>query len=77
MIKNPKEIGRVRDFCENKSTLPLFSNEKCLALFLSLDLSKQQYIELRKTLLKTVQISGSLIIQYNMQNQNVIRRKIK
>lgn len=52
LIKNPEEIGRVRDFCENKSKLPLLSKEKCLALFLSMDLSKQQYIELRKTFIE-------------------------
>lgn len=38
LIKNPKEIGRVRDFCENKSKMPLLSKEKSLALFLSLNL---------------------------------------
>lgn len=49
LIKNPTNIERVRDFCENKFKTPLLSKEKCLALFLSLNLSKQQYIELRQT----------------------------
>lgn len=53
LVKNPSEIGRVRAFCENKIEMPLFSKEKCLALFLSLDLSKQQYIELRKACIES------------------------
>lgn len=76
LIKNPKEIERVKDFCENKSKMPLLSKEKCLALFLSLDLSKQQYIELRQTFMRTVRINGSHI-KYNRQSQNLIHQKIK
>lgn len=48
LIKNPNKVEQVKAFCENKIKTPFFSIEKCLALFLSLNLSKQQYIELRK-----------------------------
>lgn len=33
--------------------MPLFSKEKCLALFLSLNLSKRQYIKLRQTCIES------------------------
>ncbi|EFN68632.1 hypothetical protein EAG_09690, partial [Camponotus floridanus] len=49
LIKNPNEAKRVRDFCENRIEISLYSKEKCLALFLSLNLSKSQYIHLRET----------------------------
>lgn len=52
LIKNPEEIKRVRNFCENKSKMSLLLKEKCLTLFLSLDLSKQQYIELQQTFIE-------------------------
>lgn len=32
LIKNPKEIGRVRDFCENKSKLPLIERKMLSAI---------------------------------------------
>lgn len=53
LIKNPNKIERVKDFCENKNKTPLFSTEKCLALLLNLNLSKQQYIKLWKTCLES------------------------
>lgn len=49
LMKNPCEAKRIRAFCENKIQASLFSKEKSLAMFLSLNLSKFQYIHLRQT----------------------------
>lgn len=49
ILYNPNEAKTVTDFCENKIEVPLYSKEKCLALLLSLNLSKSQYIYLRET----------------------------
>jgi len=46
LIKNPNDANRIRAFCENKIQVPLVSKEKSLAMILSLDLSKAQYVHL-------------------------------
>lgn len=51
LIKNPNEAKRVRDFCENRIEVSLYSKEKCLALLLSLNQS--QYIHLRETCIES------------------------
>ncbi|KYN14601.1 hypothetical protein ALC57_13175 [Trachymyrmex cornetzi] len=48
LIKNPSEAGRIRACCEEKIQTSSFSKEKCLAMLLSLNLSKSQYIHLRE-----------------------------
>lgn len=53
LIKNPNEAKRMRAFCENDIEMPLYSKEKCLALLLSLNLSKSQYIHLRETCIES------------------------
>ncbi|KYN29311.1 hypothetical protein ALC57_01251 [Trachymyrmex cornetzi] len=48
LIKNTSKAGHIRAFCEEKIQTSLFSKEKCLAMLLSLNLSKFQYIHLRE-----------------------------
>lgn len=53
LMKNPNDIAQIKAFCENKIETPLFSKDKCLTLYLGLNLSKQQYIELRKACIES------------------------
>lgn len=65
LIKNPNEIKRVRAFCENRIDVPLYSKEKCLAVLLSLNLSKSQYINLRETCIESG--TNQYVSYYNIQ----------
>lgn len=48
LMTNQNESRRIMAFCNNEKQ-SLFSKEKCLAMLLTLDLSKSQYIQLRES----------------------------
>lgn len=65
LIKNPDEVKRVRAFYENQIDISLCSKEKCLAILLSLNLSKSQYISLRETSIENG--TNHYVSYYNIQ----------
>lgn len=53
ILKNPEKAESVPDFIENEVVTPkMFSSEKALGIMISLNLSKAQYIHLRKASLE-------------------------
>lgn len=65
LIKNPNEAKRIRACCENRVEVSLYSKEKCLALLLSLNLSKSQYLHLRETCIESG--TNQFVSYYNVQ----------
>jgi len=77
LIKNPNDANRIRAFCENKIQVPLISKEKNLAMILSLDLSKAQYIHLMENCIENGTKSVAILLSGSESKIRLLSTEIR